>query len=194
MRGCRPLTQDEASRVLAEFQGTNVLRNRALFLLGTKSGFRISELLSLRLGDILQHGQIVDRVSVARRYMKKQREGRTILLHPEAKLALWAWIPVLRDRGYMTAESFVFQSMAGGNRPISRITAYRILIRAFRNNRLTGKLGTHSMRKTFATHVYEKLGWDLLKTQRALGHKDIRSTVSYLTFREEDVDEAILSI
>jgi hypothetical protein len=49
------------------------------------------------------------------------------------------------------------------------------------------------MRKTFANRVYDRLRHDLVKTQRALGHKNINSTVSYLSFRDEDVDAAILA-
>jgi site-specific recombinase XerD len=57
---------------------------------------------------------------------------------------------------------------------------------------LTGKLGTHSMRKTFARRIHAKLGRDLMKTQKALGHARVTSTVSYLSFAEEEIDEAIL--
>jgi integrase len=49
------------------------------------------------------------------------------------------------------------------------------------------------MRKTFANRMYDKLGHDLVKTQRALGHKNINSTVAYLSFREEDIAAAILA-
>jgi len=63
-------------------------RDKALFLLGVKSGFRISELLSLRLGDVAQHRRLVDRVIVQRQHVKNKQEGRTVLLHPEAKAAL----------------------------------------------------------------------------------------------------------
>jgi integrase len=50
------------------------------------------------------------------------------------------------------------------------------------------------MRKTFANRVYQKLNHDLVKTQRALGHRNINSTVSYLRFAEEDIDQAILAV
>jgi site-specific recombinase XerD len=81
----------------------------------------------------------------------------------------------------------------GLRRPISREQAWRILTEAFTANELTGKLGTHAMRKTFANRMYDKLGHDLVKTQRALGHKNINSTVAYLSFREEDIAAAILA-
>lgn len=50
------------------------------------------------------------------------------------------------------------------------------------------------MRKTFANRAYELLGHDLPRTQRALGHVNINSTIKYLSFKEEDIDAAILSM
>jgi integrase len=169
-------------------------RDAALFLLGIKSGFRISELLSLKVGDILQAGRMVERVSVARRNMKKRVEGRTVLLHPEAREALADWFHDLAGEEKLTAETYVFRSRKGENRPVSRVHAWRVLHQAFADSDLTGKLGTHSMRKTFANKVYDALGHDLIKTQRALGHKSISSTACYLSFREEDIDRAILAM
>ncbi len=56
------------------------------------------------------------------------------------------------------------------------------------------QLGTHSLRKTFANRIYERLDRDLKKVQRALGPKAITSTVSCLSLREDEIIEAILSI
>lgn len=64
---------------------------------------------------------------------------------------------------------------------------------AVTTNELTGKVGTHAMRKTFATRVYHQLNHDLVKTQRAMGHKNINSTVAYLSFVEDEIDQAILA-
>ena len=194
MKGCRPLSEEEVDLVAQSFGGKYAERDRALFMLGVKSGFRISELLSLRLGDMVQAGRLVDRVTVQRQNMKKKTEGRTILLHPDAKAALADWLPELKAAGYMTADAFVFQSKKGRNKPISRVHAWRILNEVYDANEMAGKLGTHSMRKTFADRVYDKLDRDLVKTQRALGHRNINSTVQYLSFREEEIDAAILAI
>lgn len=194
MKGCRPFTTDEVAIMSLSFGGQYAVRDKALFLLGIKSGFRISELLSLKVGDLMQAGRMVDKVSVRRSNMKKKTEGRTIFLHPEAKTALQVWLDQLREDGYMSADDYVFQSRKGANKPISRIQAWRILNEAAEANELTGKIGTHSMRKTFADRVYDALDRDLLKTQKALGHRNINSTVQYLGFREEDIDEAILMI
>ena len=97
----------------ASFGGTDADRDQALFLLGVKSGFRTSELLSLRIGDVSQHGRPVDRVTVPRRHMKNTREGRTVLLHPEAKATLATWLLTWRQDPSATVQTFVFRSRKG---------------------------------------------------------------------------------
>jgi integrase len=89
--------------------------------------------------------------------------------------------------------SGVRDTATGLRRAISREQAWRILQEAFGANELTGKLGTPAMRKTFANRMDEKLNRDLVKVQRAMGHRNINSTVAYLSFREEDIADAILA-
>jgi integrase len=194
MKGCRPLSEKEVEQISGSFSGRNALRDKALFLLGVKSGFRISEILSLRVGDVVQAGRIVKRVAVHRRHMKRRIEGRTVLLHPAARTALQDWINQFRADSEPAAGTYIFSSRKGDNRPISRKHAWRILKQVFQAKGLTGKLGTHSMRKTFADRVYARLNQDLAKTRIALGHRNVNSTVSYLSFREEEIDQAILAI
>lgn len=203
MRGCRPLSDEEVSLVAKSFSGTYGKRNKALFLVGHRTGFRISELLSLTVSNVLQHGKIMDAITVQRRNMKGGKAGktnsRTVRLHPEAKAALSVWLEVLQKRlgGTLDPQTPVFCSRVHGDdgtlRAISRVQAWRILQDAYLSNELPGKLGTHAMRKTFANRMYEHLNHDLVKTQRALGHANINSTVQYLSFREEEIDAAILA-
>jgi hypothetical protein len=47
MNGCRALTDDAVMRVSQAFRSTYAVRDWALFLLGAKTGYRLSELLSL---------------------------------------------------------------------------------------------------------------------------------------------------
>ena len=56
MKGTRPLDNDEIRRVSAAFTGTYEVRNSGLFVLGVSTGGCISELLSLRIGDVWQNG------------------------------------------------------------------------------------------------------------------------------------------
>jgi integrase len=204
MKGSRPLSDEEVVQVAKSFSGVYATRNKAMFLVGHRTGFRISELLSIRVGDVWQHGKSTEQLTVQRRHMKGGKAGktssRTVRLHPEARAALSVWLEILQKRlgGTLDPQTPVFCSRVkdattGLKRPISRVQAWRILQDAYLSNELPGKLGTHAMRKTFANRVYELLNHDLVKTQRALGHANINSTVQYLSFREEEIDAAILA-
>ena len=59
MKGTRPRNTDEIRRVSHCFDGTFATRNRGLFMLGVSTGGRISELLSLTIGDVYQNGTAV---------------------------------------------------------------------------------------------------------------------------------------
>ncbi len=193
MKGCRPLSDTEEQAVLACLESTRFpLRNRTLFVVGCRTGFRISELLSLTIGDVLQNGTLVDRVEVARRHMKGKKEGRSVLLHAKAREAIQIWVLELQRQGYSDPETYLFASSRIGNKRLDRRSAWLMLRRAYAACGLAGKLGTHSMRKTFAKRVHAAGGKDILKTQRALNHKRLTSTASYLSFEEADVDDAIL--
>ena len=190
MIGSRPLDNDEIGNVIKAFSGTYAARDRALFVLGIKSGFRISEMLSLEVSDVWRDGKVVEAVSVAGKQMKGKPAARRVPLNQEAARAIQEWLEIM---GTHRPEALLLESQRKG-KAISRVQAYRILERAYDEAGLRGKLGTHAMRKTFAHRVYEVLEHDLVKTQRALGHKNINSTVSYLGFgADAEVNEAILS-
>ncbi len=65
MKGTRPLDNNEIRLVSACFSGKYEVRNRGLFLLGVSTGGRISELLSLRIGDVYQNEKpVTDLLSI----------------------------------------------------------------------------------------------------------------------------------
>lgn len=193
MRGCRPLTSEEVALVAKSFTGVYALRDKALFLLGLKTGFRISELLSLQVGDIIQNGRMVERITVRRRNMKGQTASRSVVLHPVARDALLSWLDECGKDAPLAPDLYVFRSRSGNNRPISRWQAYKIIKTAADANGLNGKIGTHTMRKSFANSLYDLLGRDLVRLQAALGHANITNTAKYVSFREEEIDRAVLA-
>jgi site-specific recombinase XerD len=166
-------------------------RDRAFFVLGVRTGFRVSELLSLRIADVVNAGEVARSVSVARKSMKGKTEGRTIPLHDEARAALAAWVAELDATG-AAAESPLFLSREGG--ALSRTQAWALLTNAYKRAGLSGRgIGCHGLRKTFAGRMYKLLGHDLIRTQKALGHKAITSTAAYLSFAESEVNAAIVA-
>ena len=60
MKGARHLSREEIQNLAQSFYGEYETRNRTLFLLGLNLGTRISELLSLNVGDVWQYEKPVE--------------------------------------------------------------------------------------------------------------------------------------
>jgi len=203
MKGSRPFTRPEVKKLRTAFKGRNAVRNRAMFLLGINTGFRISELLSLRRKDVIdENGDLTNRVQVARKFMKGKKASRSVFLNDHAKAALLPLLQKLEDTGYFFDDDYIFRS-SRGNHPIDRIQAYRIIHAGCRRCGITGQLGTHCLRKTFANNVYSDLLNRLADGEaldpfravsKALGHADIKSTDKYLSFRMDDIDKSIAAV
>ncbi len=183
MIGCRAFTDAEIDTMLSRI--TNP-RDRLLLIFGVRTGFRISELLSLRVSDVYRDGAVFDSVYVQRRNMKGKQSGRTVPLHNEVRELLSIYCKNMRSDFYL------FKSRELFNAPLSRVQAYRIISAAARRVGLQGRIATHSMRKTFAERINRTLNNDIYKLQKAMGHRSIDSTARYITVNQEEVDRAIL--
>lgn len=189
MKGCRPLTPTEIAHVLAAFTGKYGLRNKALFMLGLKTGFRITELVTLKTKDVVQSGRILSEIYLQRCNTKSQIEGRILRVNSAARAALASLVGSDQCNG-----SFLFSSRQGGDAHLSAKHASKILKQAFRKADIEGawihgRLSTHSMRKTFAKSIFINTGESLGITQDKLGHIHLASTVSYLKFELSDKED-----
>lgn len=191
MAGCRPLIDKEIKLVLSKF--TNA-RDRCMFIVGLRTGLRISEITGYRrenkklvyiglcIKDVWQNGRVVDTIWVRKYNVKGQTKSRDIPLHPQAKKAIAVYLKTL---GKIDPNAPLFEG-------ISRFKAHRAFKDAFLRADLSGRLATHSCRKTYAEKVYKALEHDLRATQEALGHSDIRNTVKYIDVNKARVKKAIL--
>jgi integrase len=164
VKGCRPLSDDKVGRIQKSSGGPTTKRDKALFLLGLNSRFRISGLSPPRVADMWQASLVVDQEgTIARRHMKKV-EGRTVPLHPAAKAMLAEWLLELKDFQGLVEANYTLRSRKGTNRLMSRVQECHILAETDGTNGLTGRLGTHSLRKTFANKLSIALKGDFVKT------------------------------
>lgn len=200
MRGCRPLEQREIDQAFGVLKHSRIrLRDRCLFQLGLYTGFRISELLSLRVWDVVRYKKVLHRVRVMRSSMKNSKT-REVPLNHQARKALAEWLPVLfRWRGNLP-DVFVFQSVKRG--AITRQHAARIMRDLATRFGWPPHIGTHSLRKTFARAIYAeackrwKPGRELpiREVMKALGHKSVDVTEAYLGLDVAAVDSLVLSL
>ena len=193
MAGMRDYTDAELEMILKSFRGRYQLRDRCFFEMALQMGLRVSEMLSLSVGQVYQYGKVVDEVSIERKHMKGGKAGkascRTIPLFPETHSHILAWLQRLAGMLNLEASKAIDPSTSlflsrvhnkdGSPRAIARETAWRIIKAIARENELSGKVGTHSTRKTLARKVYS---WsnDIPVVQRILGHRSLASTEAYL--------------
>ena len=195
MKGTRPLDNDEIRSVSTCFTGTYEVRNRGLFMLGVSTGGRISELLSLTIGDVYQNGSAVSDLLFERLIVKGGEVSRAVPVNADGRHAIDQLIDWHRLHYQNTSpQRPLFPSRhKSGTVPMHRQTAHDILKKAFIAAGLNGKLATHSLRKSFAQRLYDKSG-DIYLVQELLGHRNISTTQDYLGVNYADARAAVESI
>lgn len=195
MPACRNFQQREIKAMLSAFSGRRAVRNRAFFALGVTTGFRASELCSLTLADVMDGGKVRREITVSSNRMKGKNACRTVDLSAEARRYLTEAVRDLNKRGYFSPETRLFG--------FSRVRAYQILRAAADSSAIRGRIGTHSMRKTFAHNIHQGFIREqargkhldpILEASRALGHRMIQNTVAYLPSSAETTRRAILNL
>ena len=88
MKGTRPLDNDEIRRVSTCFTGTYEVRNRGLFMLGVSTGGRISELLSLQIGDVYQNSKVVTDLLFEKSIVKGGEVSRAVPVNADGRRAI----------------------------------------------------------------------------------------------------------
>ena len=185
----RPLTPEEIARVRSYFDsgrhGRYAIRDRCIVELGLNAGLRVSELCALTVGQVWQHRRVVERLELTE---TKGGKHRAIPLNRTAQDAVRALIAWKAGRERVWPEDPLFRSRKGGHLHRRQVDA--LWRRICRNCGITGKVTTHSWRKTFATGLAD-LGVRLRVIQELLGHSTIVTTQLYLSVTTQQATEAV---
>lgn len=179
-----------SSRQVATIRGVLAerapLRDQVLFSLAIDSCLRGSDLVRLRVGDVMQSGDIRDKVRVQPSKTKTRRQT-SIVFEPsrDTKKLLGRHI----DGEDLLSTDFLFTSLqraTGPETPISERAYLKLVKKWVSFAGLDPVLyGTHSIRRTRPAYLYRKTG-NLRACQIMLGHKSLASTQLYLGVEEEE--------
>ena len=191
MKGTRPLDNAEIRKVSEAFSGTFAVRNRSLFMLGVSVGGRISELIALKVDDVWQNDKPVSDLLFDRNIVKGGEVSRAVPVNVDGRQAIEDLIAWQAERyGNVDSTRPLFPSRNGqGTQAMTRKAAHDVLKGAFETAGLNGKLGTHSLRKSYAQRLYEQTN-DIYAVQEMLGHKKVVTTQQYLGVNYASVREA----
>lgn len=145
-------------------------RDRALFEVAYGAGLRVSEWITLGIGDVYMEDRIV-------RVVGKGNKERLVPIGRRALAAVAIYARELRPslvRGTPNASLFV--NARGG--ALSRMGAWKLLRKYVDAAGITTHVTPHTLRHSFATHLLEG-GADLRAVQDMLGHADIATTQLY---------------
>ena len=199
MAGRRPLSKEE-TRMLIRVLRRSHPRTRALVTTGLFTGFRSYEFRRLTVGQVWRDGQILPAIGV----QPRNRKGGYGVTHfvpvgPELRRALEAQIAdLLAENPNLSPRDALFPSRKKGKNgrslAIGKKQVYKITMSCYQRAHILndGRLGTHSLRKSFARTIYERSGHDLLVTKKALGHSSCAVTEQYLEVDGDKVVQIIL--
>jgi integrase/recombinase XerD len=162
------LSPEEVSRLLAS---TTNIKHKAALSLTYATGLRSSEVVSLKLTDI-DSDRMVIRVEQG-----KGKKDRYVILSPNLLELLRDWWRVARKNGWMApGQPWLFPGYRGQH--MSARQLHRLVRLAATRAGITKRVGVHTLRHSFATHLLEQKT-DIRVIQVLLGHKKLDTTALY---------------
>lgn len=161
------------------------LRDWALFTLGINSALRISDLLKLQISDVVdENGKIRERILVTE---IKTSKRKNFPLNKSVIDTLTEYIASVKP-----SQTALFASRKG-NEAITRQQSHVIISNAANACDIEGPCSNHSLRKTFATALYEA-GVDLTRIQSLLNHSSPKETIRYIGLNQLQNDQVYLEL
>ena len=152
-------------------------RNYLLWILGTNTGLRISDILKLRVKDV--KGSFINIVE------QKTQKKRTIKINKKLKDVIKDFIKGMNDNDVL------FQSRVGVNRALGIRRCQQIIKEVAHLVGIEENINTHTMRKTFALNLYRVTGNNIGLVMEALNHSKEVITLRYLCLIDEMLDNSI---
>ncbi|MDQ6951785.1 MAG: tyrosine recombinase [Mariprofundales bacterium] len=167
------ISEEQVEQLLAapDTEDVRGVRDRCMLELMYGSGLRVSELVTLRLGQ-------VDRTLGALRIIGKGDKERLVPFGKEAEYWLIRWLEVRPSPSIKGSSSSGILFPGNKQRPMTRQNFWLRLRDYARKAAINPLPSPHKLRHAFATHLLNH-GADLRAVQQLLGHANITTTEIY---------------
>ena len=153
-------------------------RNRAIIETLYSCGLRVSELVSLRLGDLFFDDGFI-------RVVGKGDKQRLVPVSAEAVRLITHYIEQRRTLPVDAKHAEVL-FLNNKGRKLTRVMVFYIIRDAADRAGITKRISPHTFRHSFATHLLEG-GADIRQVQELLGHESILTTEIYTHLDSENL-------
>ncbi|RHW38004.1 site-specific integrase [Neobacillus notoginsengisoli] len=166
---------DQIEAMKKELRGHSQ-RDVLLFVLGINTGIRVCDLLSLKVKDVRDGESFKE-------FLFIQDDGEK----PKAfylNSSIQTELRIYFVRHQLEENDYLFKSKKN-ELPITRQQAYRIINQAAKKVGVSGKIGTHTLRKTFGYHAYRK-GIAISILMAVFNHHSPKETLKYIGIETDE--------
>lgn len=166
-----PIRKISQIRKIEKLLNLQSKRNLILFTIGINCGLRISDILSLNVGDVKNKNFIEIKE-------KKTGKFKKFPINSKLKHMLDDFVKNRKNNEPLFLSIF--------NNRLERVGAYYIITDVCKKAGLEEKIGTHTMRKTFGYHHYKKFK-DIAMLQKIFNHSTPQITLRYIGIEQEEI-------
>lgn len=162
------LSRDEVARLL---NATTCLKHQAALSVAYGAGLRVAEVSMLKVRDIDSERMLL------RVERGKGGQYRNAMLAADLLTLLRQWWKLGHEQVVMHRDGWLFPGQHY-LKPISTRQLYRVVVEAAQSAEIAKRVGPHTLRHSFATHLLED-GIDIRIIQALLGHAKLENTAFY---------------
>jgi integrase len=178
------------AQIKNQLEGANRYRDLLLFVVGINTALRVSDLLTLQIGRVVDDHNDIHRTFTIKEEKRGKRNVVTIndSIQNALKKYLAAYPSIVHNPNH-----YLFFSTRRANtdfsRPISRERAWQLISEVCHDVGLLGNYGTHTLRKTWGYHA-RKSGVPMEIIMEKLNHNSFAFTKRYLGITDDELKAA----
>jgi integrase len=181
----------DIQKVKQFLQGKKNKRDYTLFVVGINVGLRAGDLLKLKIKDVLDGNKFKEGIKIEE---EKTDKARVFEINKSAQDAIKMYLNSLEgyspeDYLFKAQKKHIDKEMGIEVDNLTVESAHKIIKNTLRDLNIKGNYGTHTLRKTFAYHIYSnniKENPSILDTlQKMLNHSSTAVTLRYIGITKE---------
>lgn len=178
-----PIKEKRQVEAIENYLAEHNLRNQMIWVFGTNTGLRISDILNLNIEDVKNKNylEIIE---------QKTDKYKKIKLNDKLKKLIKKYLAV-REKSYsITGDNPLF--VGKKHCRLDRSQVYRFIKETCSILGIKVNTGTHTMRKTFGYHHYKKFK-DVALLQKIFNHSHPSITMRYIGIAQDELDESYIN-
>jgi len=178
-----PIKSKKDIEAIEKYLAKHSLRNQLIWVFGTNTGLRISDILGLNIEDV-KNKQYVEVIE------KKTKKYKRFPLNNKLKNLIKEYL-IERKKTYSITED---EPLFVGKKHcrLDRSQVYRFINDVCKELNISVNVGTHTMRKSFGYHHYKQNN-DVALLQKIFNHSSPSITMRYIGIAQEELDESYIN-